>query len=232
MLEKGFSALLSRIQSFSSPHVPQISSIHFISHILQYVLRQPQYRLTPQRPPCILNDMSLKIHGMASWLRRLTYTAIFPHYAHFDVVLGTLVEFNALRHLRLQLAPDPNGSRLLDDQEFVGKGNLSLRDCWNEVEKCYEAVVTRLLISPPVDEEGGAGAAQQGGEAMALDGGAGDDDGGAEVRRLPPPLPLLQEFTSEDYRIDAMREVLDDIFKAHAGDEWVKSGPLSWTPVE
>lgn len=48
---------------------------------------------------------------------------------------------------------------------------------------------------------------------------------------VPPPLFLLQEFISDDYRIEAMHEVLDGIFERYSQNRWVKSGFSKWSPT-
>lgn len=102
------------------------------------------YHYFEKRPPSVMNRASLKILGLGDWLRRFTYTAVFPHFVHFAAVLDTLSEFRALTELVLQLAPDMK-SKLLDDQERIGRGNMRLQDCWSELEQCYSGVATRLL---------------------------------------------------------------------------------------
>ena len=97
-----------------------------------------------QRPPSIINLSSLQVHGLAPWLREFTYTSVFPHFVHFGHIVDTIAEFKALMHLRLKLAPDRK-SNLLDDEATVSRGNLRLSDCWQELERCYEAFMGRLL---------------------------------------------------------------------------------------
>ena len=69
---------------------------------------------------------------------------MFPHFVHFGHIVDTVEKFTALMHLRIKLAPDAR-STILDDKERIAKGNLRLADCWQELERCYEAVLGRLL---------------------------------------------------------------------------------------
>ena len=104
------------------------------------------YHYFEKQPPSIINLASTHIESLGSWLRDFTYTSIFPHHAHFVKVIEAIEGFKALMHLRLKLAPDQS-SKLLADDERIARGNLSLRDCWNELERCYESFCQRLLSS-------------------------------------------------------------------------------------
>lgn len=152
---------------------------------------------------------------------------------------NTLVELKALQHFRVQLAPDPRRSRLLDDDDFVGKGNLSLRDCWSEVEKCYEELVKTLLVAPDV-----VAAAAIDRDRMAAaepeEGPAREDTSQrvtislaseAAAKRPRAPLHQLRLFTSEDYKIPAMGEIIDATFVEHGFGLWVKSSGDGWMPA-
>ncbi|KAL9057342.1 MAG: hypothetical protein Q9162_002416 [Coniocarpon cinnabarinum] len=102
------------------------------------------YHYFEKRPPSIINLTSMQIESLGSWLRTFTYTSIFPHHAHFIHVLEAIEGFKALTHLKLKLAPDAT-SLLLADHETIGRGNLAIRECWNELERCYGSACGRLL---------------------------------------------------------------------------------------
>ena len=150
----GFGLLHSRYwQSFEYDEGSSLNiygTYHYFEKVLPTPSLVPRYQRTctyssdDQRPPSIINLSSLQVHGLGSWLREFTYTAIFPHFVHFNHIADTIGGFKALMHLRVKLAPDKE-SKLLSDDERVSRGNLRLQDCWQELEKCYEALMTRLL---------------------------------------------------------------------------------------
>ena len=102
------------------------------------------YHYFEKRPPSIINLTSIQIGSLGSWLRSFTYTSVFPHHAHFIQVIQAIEGFKALMHLRLKIAPEPT-SKLLTNDDMINIGNLNLRDCWTELERCYVSVCERLL---------------------------------------------------------------------------------------
>ncbi|KAI9652318.1 MAG: hypothetical protein M1831_006865 [Alyxoria varia] len=99
-----------------------------------------------QRPPCILSRLNPLNFSLAHTLRSLTYTAIFPHVAHFRDVVWAFSLLPCLRHLAVQLVPDPNDARsVLGNDDLVNRGNLRISDCWNEAEWCYQYLVDIMI---------------------------------------------------------------------------------------
>ena len=74
----------------------------------------------------------------ASAITRLTsfcYTAIFPFYTHTNLVLKVVRNMTSLRHLEMQLAPNPGSSVFEEEQQT---GSLNPNDPWMELDTSYQ----------------------------------------------------------------------------------------------
>ncbi|KAK4981086.1 hypothetical protein LTR28_006523 [Elasticomyces elasticus] len=115
------------------------------------------YEYFERGPPSVIYSIKTFLHGLSHdqpntspilsphhSIDSFAYTAIFPFANHItatrddDATTGlNLQTCPKLKHLTLQLAPDPH-STILDDPARVGKADLS--DCWAELESCYASL--------------------------------------------------------------------------------------------
>ncbi|KAF2428363.1 hypothetical protein EJ08DRAFT_327136 [Tothia fuscella] len=72
-------------------------------------------------------------------LRDITYISLFPYAGHVELIMQTMAELHALRHLAIKFAnPD-----LLDNPERLGKGQRD--DIWGAWEECHGYIYRWLL---------------------------------------------------------------------------------------
>ena len=116
------------------------------------------YHYFEKDPPCLLRrwlsssreewrtDSRIYSNITDGNIKSFTYVCVFPHYVHFETtVLKVLHErFSAVQHLTLQLTPSTR-SNILDDTAAINTGNVRLRDCWTEVERCYTSLFRMVL---------------------------------------------------------------------------------------
>lgn len=179
-----------------------------------------EYHYFEKRPPCLLASDRLYPSGgfanLSTSLAHFTYITVFPHLIHMQQLVRGIASLRHLKSLTMQLTPSKS-STMLDDLDLIGRGNLNLRDCWTEVERSYAVLVAMCQRSGTV-VSGNL-------PSLAL----------PAVQGQGVLLPVLERFTSLDYRRGILVGEIDDVFEKFAlgwgrddevGCSWVRgAGP-------